>query len=81
MHYVYILLLKNKKYYVGYSSNLKQRIKQHQQGLVSSTKNLRPIKLIFYAAFLDKNKALNFEKYLKSSSGFAFRKKRLIEKL
>ncbi len=78
MHYVYILLLKNKKYYVGYSSNLRQRIKQHQQGLVPSTKNLRPIKLIFYAAFLDKNKALNFEKYLKSSSGFAFRNKRLI---
>jgi len=46
--------------------------------LVLSTKNLRPAKLIFYAAFLNNRKALAFEKYLKSSSGFAFRNKRLI---
>jgi len=78
MFYVYILQLKDGSYYIGYSSNLKQRIKEHDQGLVSSTKNLRPVKLIFYAAFSNIKKALAFEKYLKSSSGFAFRNKRLI---
>jgi len=78
MFYVYILKLKDRSYYIGYSSNLKQRIKEHNQGLVLSTKNLRPAKLIFYTAFLDNKKALAFEKYLKSSSGFAFRNKRLI---
>jgi len=78
MFYVYILRLKDGSYYIGYSSNLKQRIKEHHQGLVLSTKNLRPAKLIFYAAFLNNRKALAFQEHLKSSSGFAFRNKRLI---
>jgi len=34
--------------------------------------------LIWYCAFLEKKKVLAFEKYLKSSSGFAFRNKHLI---
>ncbi len=78
MHYVYILQLKDKTYYHGFSDDLKQRIKDHQSGTVSSTKNLRPFKIVFYSAFESKNKALEFEKYLKSSSGFAFRNKRLV---
>jgi len=36
------------------------------------------LKLVFYAAFETKKKALDFEKYLKTNSGFAFRNKRLI---
>jgi putative endonuclease len=76
--YTYILQLKDKTYYTGFSSNLKSRIKEHAEGLVSQTKNLRPLKLVYYCAFLSKKKALDFEKYLKTNSGFAFRKKRLI---
>ena len=79
MYYVYILQLKDKTYYHGSSDNLKQRVKDHKHGLVESTKNLRPFKLVYYAAFDTKVLALNFEKYLKTSSGFAFRNKRLIE--
>ena len=78
MYYVYILQLKDRSYYIGYSSNLRARIKAHNQGLVSSTKNLRPIKLVYYSAFISKKKATEFEKYLKTASGFAFRNKRLI---
>lgn len=78
MYYVYILQLKDKSYYTGYSTDLKTRIKTHNEGRVKSTKKLRPIKLIFYAAFSNKKKAIEFEKYLKPSSGFAFRNKRLI---
>jgi len=78
VYYVYILKLKDKTYYHGSSDDLKQRIKDHQDRTVSSTKNLRPFKLVFYAAFEAKKKAITFEKYLKSSSGFAFRNKRLI---
>lgn len=78
MHYAYILQLKDKSYYHGSSDNLKQRLREHQSGIVASTKNLRPFKLIFYAAFSTKKKSIDFEKYLKSSSGFAFRNKRLI---
>ncbi|QQG44837.1 MAG: GIY-YIG nuclease family protein [Candidatus Roizmanbacteria bacterium] len=78
MYYVYILRLKDNTYYHGFSNNLKNRIKYHQEGNVPQTRKLRPIKLIYYSAFESKKKALDFEKYLKTFSGFAFRNKRLI---
>ena len=78
MFYTYILQLKDKSYYVGYSSDLKARIKTHQEGDVESTKNLRPFKIVYYSAFSSQKKATDFEKYLKTASGFAFRNKRFI---
>jgi putative endonuclease len=78
MYYRYILQLKGKSFYHGFSEDLKQRLNDHHSGTVNSTKNLRPIKLVFYAAFTSKTKALAFEKYLKSSSGAAFRNKHLL---
>lgn len=54
------------------------RVRDHIAGTVSQTKNLRPLKLIFYAGFSSKLKALHFETYLKTPSGFAFRNKRLL---
>lgn len=78
MFYAYILQLNDGSYYHGYSDNLKQRLKAHQQGTIFSTKNLRPVRLVFYGAFETQKKAIAFEKYLKSSSGFAFSNKRLI---
>ncbi|MDO8498132.1 MAG: GIY-YIG nuclease family protein [bacterium] len=80
MYYVYILLLKNKTYYTGFSADLRERYKNHQGGNVSRTKNLRPLQLVYYSAFNSKLKALHFESYLKTPSGFAFRNKRLISK-
>lgn len=73
-----MLKLKDKSYDHGSAANLKERIANHENGNVESTKNFRPIKLVWYAAFSSKIKAMQFEKYLKSSSGFAFRNKRLI---
>jgi len=78
MFYVYILSLVNKTYYIGYSSNLKMRLLEHTKGNVESTKKFLPCSLVYYSSFISKAKALNFEKYLKSSSGFAFRNKHLI---
>jgi putative endonuclease len=78
VYYTYILKLNNKKYYSGFSTKLKKRIQAHQLGNVPQTTKFRPLKLVFYAAFNNKFKALEFEKYLKSSSGFAFRNKRFI---
>ena len=78
MFYTYILQLSDKSYYIGYSSDLKTRIKVHNEGSISSTKNFRPVKLVYYSAFTSQKKATKFEKYLKTASGFAFRNKRLI---
>ena len=49
MYYTYVLQseLDNNKY-VGYCKDLKQRFEQHKKGLVESTKNRRPLKLIYY---------------------------------
>ena len=79
MFYVYIIKsLKDKSFYVGVSSNLKARFKEHQDGRVDYTSNHRPFEIVWYCSFRSKIKAYNFEKYLKSSSGFAFRNKHLI---
>ena len=77
MHYVYILLLKNQTHYIGYSDNLKQRVNDHIKNKIIHTKNLEP-KLIFYASFTSKLKALHFEKYLKTPSRFSFPNKTFI---
>ena len=68
----------NNTYYLGYSSDLKVRVKEHINGNVSQTKNFRPLQLAYYSAFHTKKKALDFEKYLKTGSGFAFRNKHFL---
>ncbi|KKR68209.1 MAG: GIY-YIG catalytic domain protein [Microgenomates group bacterium GW2011_GWA2_40_6] len=69
MFYVYVLQSqKDRKLYTGYSSDLKRRITEHNQGLVSSTKNRRPLKLIYYQAFVSEIDARREEKHLKSGS-------------
>ncbi len=78
MFYVYILKLKNEQYYTGFSEDLRARIKKHKKNAVKTTARIRLKELVFYAAFKEKKKAVSFEQYLKSSSGFAFRNKRLI---
>jgi predicted GIY-YIG superfamily endonuclease len=78
MWYVYILKCADQKTYIGCSSDLKERLGRHKSGNVPATKTRLPIKLISYFAFSDKYKAFEFEKYLKSASGRAFLKKRLI---
>jgi predicted GIY-YIG superfamily endonuclease len=79
MFYVYILKsLKFDEKYTGYTGNLSSRLKKHNKGDVPHTRKFRPWKIIFYAAFKTEEKAIAFEKYLKSHSGIAFRNKRLI---
>ena len=66
----YVLLSeRDKKLYVGYTSNLERRIAQHLNGEVSSTSSRRPLKLIYYEAHLLKATALRRERYFKTSAG------------
>ena len=78
MWYVYILLCSDNSYYTGSTVNLCDRLNRHNKGQVHFTKDKLPVILITYTAFSNKYKAYEFEKYLKSGSGIAFRKKRLI---
>lgn len=79
MHYVYILQSKkDKTYYIGTTDDLERRYKEHNSGGVKYTSGRRPYSLSFYCAFSNKEKAYKFERYLKSGSGNAFFKKRLV---
>ena len=78
MWYVYILKCNDNSYYTGCTNDLKDRIVRHNKGQVHYTEDKLPAELITYIAFTDKYKAYEFEKYLKSGSGIAFRNKRLI---
>jgi putative endonuclease len=78
MEYVYILKCADNTYYTGHTADLDDRINRHNKGENIYTKPRRPVRLVTYLAFSDKYKAINFEKYLKSGSGKAFAKKRLI---
>ena len=77
-YYVYVLQsLKDGKFYTGYTENLKLRFEEHQKGRVVSTKNRRPLRLIYSEACLDKKDALHRERYFKTYLGKMFLKNRL----
>lgn len=78
MYYVYILKSVRKDWrYVGYTSDLRKRFREHNQGNVSSTIKHCPFKISSYIAVEDKEIAISLEKYLKSGSGIAWMNKRL----
>ena len=78
MFYVYILKNKENTFYTGVTDNLKRRLNEHNTGNSDFTAWSGPYTLKWYSAFNNKNKAYEFEKYLKSSSGSAFRNKHLV---
>jgi len=78
MWFVYILQCSDGSHYTGFTQNIEERLNRHNKGLVQSTKYKLPAKIVTYIVFMDKYKAIEFEKYLKSGSGIAFRNKRLI---
>ena len=70
MHYVYVFLSqKDNKFYIGLANNLERRISEHYNGEVVSTKARRPLKLIFYEAYLNEKDAVRREDYFKTSKG------------
>jgi putative endonuclease len=77
--YVYILQSKSstEHYYVGFTEDLEQRLREHNDGKLPNTARFRPWRIKSAHAFGDKATALAFEMYLKSASGRAFAKKRL----
>ena len=79
LHYaVYILQCINGNYYSGFTSNIEKRLKAHNAGDVHFTTDNLPVKLLHLSLFDNKQKAYDFERYLKSGSGSAFRNKRLV---
>ena len=69
-YYVYVLKSRTRGYvYVGFTSDLKQRLKEHNHREVISTKRYAPLDLIFYEAYLSTKDAKRRELYLKTTKG------------
>ena len=78
MHYVYVLRsLKDRNLYTGYTTDLRQRIAHHTAGKAPSTRDRRPLQLIYYEAYLLPKDARAREVFLKSGSGKRFIRKQL----
>jgi putative endonuclease len=77
-YYVYVLFsLKDKKFYTGYTKNLKLRFEQHTKGFVKSTCDRRPVELIYSEVCRNSEDAIHREKYLKTYHGKQFLRNRL----
>ena len=69
-YFVYVLLSeKDNQFYIGYTTDIKRRIKEHFQGQVSSTRHRLPMRLIHYEAFISLEDAKSREMFLKSGAG------------
>ncbi|MDP3149196.1 MAG: GIY-YIG nuclease family protein [Ignavibacteria bacterium] len=70
MFHVHILRSdKDGKRYIGFTANLERRLLEHHTGCVTSTKNRRPLQLIYSETFSDKIDAEKREKFFKSGRG------------
>lgn len=78
MFYTYVLeSTDGEHHYIGYTADLKKRIKEHNLGLNSSTKRYGQWRLIYYEAALNQGDAKRRERYLKTTQGGRLLKRRL----
>jgi putative endonuclease len=78
MNYSYVLLSeKDRKFYIGSTGDLRERMREHNQGRVRSTAYRRPLRLIYYEACLNVDDARRRERYLKTGRGGRYLKQRL----
>ena len=69
MFYVYLLQSDNDNRYIGFTNDLKRRIKEHFSGQSQHTKKYLPMKHIFYEAYINEEDARRRERYLKTTQG------------
>ncbi|PIR52950.1 excinuclease ABC subunit C [Candidatus Peregrinibacteria bacterium CG10_big_fil_rev_8_21_14_0_10_49_10] len=78
MHLVYSLESEDQQHwYVGVTNNVERRLAEHNDGKCIHTNKHKPWKLKSFTAFINRDRAVAFERYLKSHSGRAFAKRHL----
>ncbi len=77
MHFVYVLRSEKdpRRHYVGITSEIATRLEHHNAGKSPHTDKYRPWRLVVYVGFPTQERAIRFERYLKSGSGRAFAKR------
>lgn len=78
MHFVYLLksISHPEQLYIGYTNNLKARLRTHNLKQSPHTAKFAPWEIQACFGFKERDKALKFEDYLKTGSGKAFAKNR-----
>ena len=77
-YYTYVLRSElDESYYIGWTENIDNRLKRHNKGLVKSTKNKKPLDLVYFEACLSKKGAILRKKQLKTGFGRAYLNKRI----
>jgi len=77
-NYVYLIISKkDHSFYIGYTTNLKQRLKDHNLENNLSTKTKAPWEIVYAEAYKNKADALGREQFLKSGSGHHYLLKQL----
>jgi len=70
MFYVYVSYsLKDKRFYIGFTADLKRRVYEHKNKKVKSTARRKDMLFIFYEAYVSKMDAQRRERYFKTSKG------------
>lgn len=69
--------VKDRKFYIGFTNDLRKRFTEHNEGKVFSTRDRGPLRLIYYEACLNEKNAIQREKYLKSGIGHKWLKNRI----
>lgn len=68
MYFVYILLCNNYTFYVGFTGNIKRRVKQHKRKEVKYTSSFFDVRLVYFERLDNKGLAIKREKQLKGWS-------------
>ncbi len=69
--------LKDNNLYIGYTTDINRRLKEHKNGQVVSTKYRRPFVLVYYEVSFNYESAIHREKYLKTTYGHRYLKNRI----
>jgi predicted GIY-YIG superfamily endonuclease len=75
VYFLQSLAVPNQRY-IGITNDLEERIRVHNAGGSPHTAKYRPWRIVPHLCFQDDQRAIEFERYLKSGSGYAFAKKR-----
>lgn len=78
MYYVYVLYSNQvDKFYIGFTDDLRRRIKEHAYKSVHTTKWMKEPLLMYYEACISKKDTMLREKQLKTGFGRGYLRKRL----
>ena len=67
--------LKDGRLYTGYTTNIESRLRDHNMGHTESTKNRRPLELVYSEEFESKKEAMDRETFFKTPEGGVLKRK------